>query len=142
MNFYQISDNSVILVENIENFELINGLNTDFSLIKRKSFKEMHLKQMILKDQMTKLLHELIEVLIIILLFFILKESAKGNLQTIQKILDSKFDINEDNNFSSISLLLERKKVLFNEIGNKGWNAIHAAILKEQIDVIAFYISK
>lgn len=34
------------------------------------------------------------------------------------------------------------KSKLFNEIGNKGWNAIHASIVKEQKELVLFFIKK
>jgi len=35
-----------------------------------------------------------------------------------------------------------KKLTLFNEIGPKGWNSIHAAIVKEQKNIVAFYLKK
>ena len=35
-----------------------------------------------------------------------------------------------------------KKTVLFNEIGAKGWNSIHAAIVKEQKEIVGFFLKK
>ena len=40
------------------------------------------------------------------------------------------------------SLFANKKASLFNEIGCKGWNALHAAIVKEQKEVVQFYLKK
>lgn len=37
---------------------------------------------------------------------------------------------------------MNKKKSLFNEIGCKGWNAVHAAIVKEQKEILSFFIKK
>ena len=71
---------------------------------------------------------------------FIAKESARGELQAIKGLLETSVPRFEDEQeYWSYGY---KKNLLFNEIGCKGWNAIHAAIVKEQKDVVGFFIKK
>jgi len=62
-------------------------------------------------------------------------------LQIVRTLLETPIPKFEDESdfYPMFSL---KKAYIFNEIGAKGWNSIHAAIVKEQKEIVQFYLKK
>lgn len=127
MDFYDLKGVVEIIVESIEGIKETKesecrspSLNGSRPSREFQSFTK--------RDPAKESIDKLIDVSKIWLLFKInrFQMTAGGNLKEIKEFLHDK----------------EKKTELLNELGSDGWNALHVAVLKENEEVILYFLEK